>query len=157
MSDYWKRLQDPRWQKKRLEILARDEWVCTNCYEEGKTLHVDHGYYEKGQDPWDYPDASLTTLCKDCHELIGQKRLDLQKLLSGGGVMVMDYVIGFAAGVTHCHVAETNAPLIVKNENQLAGLASWMHCSVDELLPRWDEETGRVRGPFPWAPSQDRE
>lgn len=27
-----------------------------------------HLYYEKDQDPWDYPDESLITLCEECHQ-----------------------------------------------------------------------------------------
>lgn len=67
-SEYSKLLLDPRWQKKRLEILNRDEWTCKNCCNAEETLHVHHCYYEKGKKPWEYPDASLLTLCATCHQ-----------------------------------------------------------------------------------------
>lgn len=30
-EEYAKKLMDPRWQKKRLEIFKRDGWKCQNC------------------------------------------------------------------------------------------------------------------------------
>lgn len=67
-SEYSKLLLDPRWQKKRLEILSRDDWSCKNCGYTEETLHVHHCYYEKGKKPWEYPDTSLLTLCATCHQ-----------------------------------------------------------------------------------------
>lgn len=65
---YSQLLLDPRWQKKRLEILSRDDFTCQLCSETEETLHIHHTYYRKGNMPWEYPDCSLVTLCKDCHE-----------------------------------------------------------------------------------------
>ena len=60
-------LKDPRWQKKRLEILNRDNWTCQECGDTEETLHVHHKSY-KGSDPWDTPDSDLITYCQSCHE-----------------------------------------------------------------------------------------
>ena len=68
MSGYADKFKDPRWQKKRLEILERDAWGCMQCGDTDNTLHVHHRYYKKGRDPWDYPDEALVTLCEECHE-----------------------------------------------------------------------------------------
>jgi hypothetical protein len=65
---YQEKLKDPRWQKKRLEILERDEWSCQICCDTESTLHVHHKFYEKGKDPWDYKNDMLATLCLECHE-----------------------------------------------------------------------------------------
>lgn len=59
--------QDPRWQKKRLEILSRDRFVCLGCGAADKPLHVHHLYYCKGRSPWEYPNWALETRCEDCH------------------------------------------------------------------------------------------
>lgn len=67
-SDYAKKLKDPRWQKKRLEILQRDNFGCMKCFSDSKTLHVHHRLYNKGVDPWDYENEYLVTLCEDCHQ-----------------------------------------------------------------------------------------
>lgn len=68
MSKYSELLRDPRWQKKRLEILQRDDWHCQRCGAKDQTLHVHHCYYGKGKKPWEYENTSLLTLCLDCHE-----------------------------------------------------------------------------------------
>lgn len=65
---YLEKLRDPRWQKKRLEIMQRDGWKCGSCGREDKTLHVHHRYYTPGSDPWDYPDQAFLTLCEGCHQ-----------------------------------------------------------------------------------------
>lgn len=80
VSQYLEKLKDPRWQKKRLQILERDEWCCRVCFDSERTLHVHHRYYKRGADPWDYPDSALVTLCEGCHEeeggaVIGQQLL----------------------------------------------------------------------------------
>lgn len=65
---YSEKLRDPRWQKKRLRILERDEWKCCACSATEKNLQVHHLVYYKGNNPWDYSDDTLQTLCNDCHE-----------------------------------------------------------------------------------------
>ena len=64
---YFDKLKDPRWQKKRLKILERDEFTCQLCNSTDKTLNVHHLFYFKNHDPWDYLDTMLLTLCQDCH------------------------------------------------------------------------------------------
>jgi hypothetical protein len=66
-SDYAKKLEHPKWQLKRLEIMKRDGMVCRSCGESEQQLQVHHRYYVSGRDPWEYPDWSLVTLCKCCH------------------------------------------------------------------------------------------
>lgn len=64
---YADKLRDPRWQKKRLEILERDKWTCAGCKSTEKTLHVHHRLYVKGLDPWEYDSEYLLTVCDECH------------------------------------------------------------------------------------------
>lgn len=68
MLSYAEKLRDPRWQKVRLEVLDRASWRCGICCKKDKTLHVHHGYYEKGLDPWEYETQTLWSLCEDCHK-----------------------------------------------------------------------------------------
>ena len=61
------------WQKKRLEILERDNWTCRSCGKDKDTLgdallNVHHIYYISGKKPWEYPDKLLITFCEDCHK-----------------------------------------------------------------------------------------
>ena len=66
-SSYAEKLKDPRWQKKRLEILERDKWTCKFCGDAEETLHVHHLFYMPKIEPWDIPDGFLLTLCESCH------------------------------------------------------------------------------------------
>jgi len=68
--DYSKKLQNPNWQRKRLEILNRDNFQCIACGSKDKELHVHHRWYIFGNDIWDYPDTCFETLCHECHTYI---------------------------------------------------------------------------------------
>lgn len=65
---YKEKLLDPRWQKKRLEILNRDKFTCQKCGDDKRTLHVHHRRYFPKIEPWDIPNNCLVTLCDICHE-----------------------------------------------------------------------------------------
>jgi len=73
-SEYSEKLKDPHWQRKRLEILERDEWTCQICFDSESTLVVHHRRYLSNTEPWDYPDELLVTLCEDCHEVERSER-----------------------------------------------------------------------------------
>lgn len=64
---YSEKLKNPKWQKKRLEILQRDEFKCQCCGDEEKNLQIHHLTYNNC-DPWEYETRHLITLCEDCHE-----------------------------------------------------------------------------------------
>ncbi len=64
---YYEKLRDPRWQKKRLKIMERDNFTCLACGKDTGTLNVHHVHYAKG-DPWLTPDRFLMTLCEPCHK-----------------------------------------------------------------------------------------
>jgi hypothetical protein len=61
-------LKDPRWQKKRLEVLEAAEWACAICDDKTKTLHVHHRRYRRGAKPWEYKLDELQSLCEKHHE-----------------------------------------------------------------------------------------
>ena len=65
---YNEKLKDPRWQKKRLQIMERDDWKCSFCMNGKEMLIVHHKQYLDGNEPWDYPDNWLITICNSCHE-----------------------------------------------------------------------------------------
>jgi hypothetical protein len=71
MTEFQRQLKDPRWQKRRLAIMDRDEWTCKGCGDIEATLTVHHKSYRmeggKFADIWDYPDSDLITLCEHCH------------------------------------------------------------------------------------------
>lgn len=71
-SPYAKKLRDPRWQKKRLELFRAASFRCECCGKDNEELCVHHVNYLKGRDPWDYPDENFQVLAKSCHEHRGQ-------------------------------------------------------------------------------------
>lgn len=79
-KSYLEKLRDPRWQKKRLEILERDDFTCQSCGSSHIELHVHHIEYAKG-DPWQVGNQFLATLCKDCH-VLSEKALNRMLPLS---------------------------------------------------------------------------
>jgi len=66
-TPYFKKLLDPRWQKKRLETMEFADWHCEVCGDGTTTLHVHHKQYIKDREPWEYECSQLSVLCKDCH------------------------------------------------------------------------------------------
>lgn len=77
-SAYAKKLDDPRWLARRIEILQRDKLTCCDCGSTSKPIHVHHVIYHRGKQPWEYGDELLRTLCEDCHEL---RHAEQQRLL----------------------------------------------------------------------------
>ncbi len=65
--EYAELLKHPFWQRKRLEILQRDDFKCRHCNDRLSTLHIHHLFYNMGCLPWEYPDEVLITLCDLCH------------------------------------------------------------------------------------------
>jgi len=64
---YTQKLRDPRWQKKRLIILERDQFRCVICNDNKEELQVHHKRYFRGLEPWEYEDVYLESLCSTCH------------------------------------------------------------------------------------------
>lgn len=67
MEDYNKILRSPQWQKRRLEILSRDNFTCQICGHKDKELHVHHLAYS-AKNPCLEDGKNLITLCTDCHK-----------------------------------------------------------------------------------------
>jgi len=109
---YAQKLKDPRWQKRRLEIMKRDNFACLKCHDTTKTLNVDHKFYRRGFDPWDYGDNDLQTLCEDCHQKISEARQIIIECLGhldlGELRIVHEAIIAVAASGYDTTVAEQN-------------------------------------------------
>lgn len=69
---YKEQLLNPKWQKKRFEILERDKYTCQICLDTETTLHVHHNFYDETfqTKAWEYPDYAYKTLCCDCHKFL---------------------------------------------------------------------------------------
>lgn len=70
---YEEKLKSPKWQKKRLEIMQRDNFTCVVCgrgIKDDTPLQVHHLKYLKNVEPWNYADDYLITLCDECHSKV---------------------------------------------------------------------------------------
>lgn len=81
--NYSQLLKDPRWQKKRLEIMQRDQFKCIKCNDNESELHVHHITYLKNLKPWEYPDSILVTLCNNCHHKVHNAKEDILVSIDG--------------------------------------------------------------------------
>lgn len=100
MATYLELLRDPRWQRRRLEVMSAADFACQRCDAKDKTLNVHHVVYRFGAMPWDYDDSELHCLCEPCHREITDltKRMDavILELKKLGGIKDMEFVIGVA-------------------------------------------------------------
>lgn len=87
MSKWSSQCRDVRWQKKRLEIMERDEFTCQSCGKnKNVTLNVHHIYYEKGLKPWEYESDLLITWCENCHKIRHQQQKEALIMFSKSGI-----------------------------------------------------------------------
>ncbi len=64
---YSEQLRDPRWQRKRLELMQAADFTCLECGNKTETLNVHHGFYCRGTSVWEYPNDTYSVLCETCH------------------------------------------------------------------------------------------
>jgi len=79
-KSYSDKLKDPRWQKKRLEIMQLRGFKCEKCGSEDKELHVHHRCYINGREVWEYDNDIFQLLCHDCHQKEHDKKNKIQEV-----------------------------------------------------------------------------
>jgi 5-methylcytosine-specific restriction endonuclease McrA len=120
-QEYAAKFKDPRWQKKRLQILERDKWACSVCGDASSTLHVHHGYYESKYEPWDYSDDTLHTLCEECHSWANDLRRDLHFEMAKLPIEFQARLLSFVAAMRNKGHG-TILPLLHEAEKKLRSL-----------------------------------
>lgn len=152
-KQYWELLRDPRWQRKRLEILQRSDFSCEICGEREKTLNVHHRLYRKGAAPWEYADHELRALCEDCHKAHHGLDEILKAALAHIEIDELEQVLGYVRGLDARRQMEPSdlepevpVPLEklsfdLPSESYAAGFfdALWIdytHTNLDELISR---------------------
>jgi hypothetical protein len=98
-KSYWELLKDPRWQRRRLEILSKAGFRCESCGSETETLNVHHVNYRREAKPWEYVDCELQCLCETCHQLVTVAILHLREGLRYLPYTKYDRVVGYAMGL----------------------------------------------------------
>jgi hypothetical protein len=71
---YSEKLKHPKWQRKRLEIMQRDDFKCKLCNDTETMLQVHHLSYDG--EPWEVDNKELITLCEHCHAEIESLKKD---------------------------------------------------------------------------------
>ena len=79
---YAEKLKDPRWQKKRLEVLGDANFTCEVCHDNESPLHVHHKFYLKNREIWEYDREQLACLCESCHTNQHEEDARLKELIS---------------------------------------------------------------------------
>jgi hypothetical protein len=132
-TPYAEKLRDPRWQKVRLEVLARDRWRCQICDDPTSTLAVHHRYYLRNREPWEYPLDALVTLCEFCHARETAERGDAERRLLDTLRRVGLSIGQLRALTTAIATANTDQPMLA-NTLEHTGLASLLAHTPSHLL-----------------------
>lgn len=125
---YKEQLTDPRWQKKRLQILERDKWTCQICLDTEDQLQVHHKNYDKTYKTlaWEYPDHNYQTLCNICHKALtdhisnfgNSDRFDVMKVKTGNGKKIAyiytNGLLLFKTPNPNCLISEDTTKKIVQ-------------------------------------------
>jgi hypothetical protein len=132
INRYIELLRDPRWQRKRLEVMGRDNFECTQCGDDSSTLNVHHGYYEKSKMPWEYPTSTLWTLCEACHAEVEEWRRQLNRAIGGLDPCHMDHIRGYALGLKSFEDPDLKIQIV--SYEAACGFADFWGVDVRELL-----------------------
>lgn len=139
-TSYFEQLRDPRWQRKRLEIMGRDDFTCRLCGEREATLNVHHLYYTKGALPWEYEDSSLLTVCGQCHEFLHEYRFGeslLESMIVGRADWEALSAMAEMFQITFRDGPEESQARLSKEQwlDLIRGIDELIHCLRDGLPP----------------------
>lgn len=67
-ATFFAQYNDPRWQRRRLQVMESVGFQCENCGSKDTTLNVHHKRYRGDQKPWEYEDWELACYCEKCHK-----------------------------------------------------------------------------------------
>jgi hypothetical protein len=140
---YSEKLKDPRWQRRRLEVLEAAGWKCSQCESTDQTLHVHHNFYRSRTEPWNYPDHALRVLCEGCHENAEFQRRELAQCIEGlydseYGISAVEAVIGFikATKMQDALAINPHHTELLRNHPQAWGFASYHRADQRDLIER---------------------
>jgi hypothetical protein len=133
-AEYSKMLKDPRWQRKRLELMGEAGFKCQECGNESETLNVHHCYYEKGKKPWEYEDGCYLVLCEKCHEKWHEKKAYLDKMIAG---KTLDFIEAVTGVVEYGNTKDINRAAFIFSTTQdgidLLGIAADLSAAIGDV------------------------
>lgn len=141
-KSYYELLRDPRWQRKRLEVMERAGFTCEECDKGDETLNVHHSFYEKNRDPWDYPDRSLHCLCEKCHDEAERMRVSVRHHVGlVGSLPQMTMILGFARAMEwEDSIDDPSDTLIIDSWEFAAGVGAAFPIHAEDVLDHMDGE-----------------
>ena len=93
---YWDKLQDVRWQRRRMEIWKIYGGFCQypGCENPNMQIDVHHKVYLRNTEPWDYPIWCFTLYCRTHHE-IEQDRMERAHLgIASNPILIQSCIDG---------------------------------------------------------------
>lgn len=132
MATYWEKLRDPRWQRRRLEIMQVTDFACYQCGTKDQTLNVHHKLYRKGASPWEYADHELVCLCEPCHEKEHSLRERLDQILAQGADL--EQVLGYALGLLLWNQEDDSPPIEVPSWGIAFGIAAAFGLDDEDVI-----------------------
>lgn len=130
---YAEKLRDPRWQRKRLEVMGRDNFACCHCGEAHATLNVHHTFYRRNTSPWEYPDDSLLTLCEPCHERVQAWMTAGHRAYGRLELGEAQRAIGYMRAM-HADGADDNDVIVIESYFVAHGVADYYRIPIPEVL-----------------------
>lgn len=145
MSQFWEKYKDPRWQRRRLEVMQNADFSCEGCGANDKPLNVHHKLYLRGHDPWEYNDLELMCLCEECHE-----QWHFQKRTFGVALQWIDLhayteVVGYAVGVA-MRSCPPDVKATIRTSGGKVGSAKALGISLEDLERALDPSGGVFSG-----------
>ena len=144
---YIDKLKHPKWQKKRLEVLNRDEFRCQLCWDNNSTLHVHHKYYKKGQEPWAYKLKAFITLCEHCHKKYHPENNKPQVKKDNKIDDIFDFIHAYVVSTIF---EEKTATEILKEIEVMIMYLKSVYESSDrsQIMPFYEQEYTRIKYNF---------
>lgn len=140
-------LRDPRWQKKRLEMLDAAGWKCKTCGSGEKTLNVHHRKYRSGAKPWEYENTELDVLCEDCHAALHRLRPRLDAVLENLTSPQLMHVLGYAQTILSGQneaMGVQHALVSIISHDQARGIVNAIESLCWEQFTRGDRGEGEI-------------
>jgi hypothetical protein len=131
--NYVEQLKHPLWQKKRLEVMQRDNFGCKSCGMGDQQLHVHHKYYKKNTLLWEYPDESLITLCGNCHKEADALREQLKERIGCLPLHFINHIMGYAKAL-EMRDMDDDELIHFSNYDEIEGLAQAFCLNSHEIL-----------------------
>ena len=128
---YHEQLKHPLWQKKRLEVMEANGFMCEKCESKDEQLNVHHPFYKRGAMIWQYEVEELMCLCCTCHKEEHAKDEQVKKLLA---LSDRGHIREIIIGLLKCNVGGPEHRYAENHEQAVGIFLHDLACSPDIKL-----------------------